>query len=98
MAAFRRATIDAIFGTKQFLRAGEDDDKIEQLFDAHCSDLEMMKHLTMRRVLTFPKFNKVLKKQKTTVVNFRMKKIPMTSLSLWFMKNYPPNGYLLPAD
>ncbi|KAG5877704.1 hypothetical protein JTB14_021668 [Gonioctena quinquepunctata] len=41
MAAFRRATIDAISGTKKCLRAGEDDDKIEQLFDVDCSDLEI---------------------------------------------------------
>lgn len=30
-----------IFGTKKYLRPGEDDDKIEQLFDADCSDLEI---------------------------------------------------------
>lgn len=31
----------AIFGTKKYLRPGEDDNKIEQLFDADCSDLEI---------------------------------------------------------
>ncbi|KAG5863382.1 hypothetical protein JTB14_017017 [Gonioctena quinquepunctata] len=59
--------------------------------------LKLIIPLTIRVVLTSLKFNKVLRKQKMTLVNFWMEKISMTSLSVWFKKEYLPNrskGYL----
>ncbi|XP_050300188.1 uncharacterized protein LOC126738790 [Anthonomus grandis grandis] len=40
MSAFRRATIDAIFGNDTYLRPGKDDDRLLQLLNADDSEFE----------------------------------------------------------
>ncbi|KAF2903260.1 hypothetical protein ILUMI_02926 [Ignelater luminosus] len=40
MASFQRATLDIISGSRSYLRAGEDDEKLLQCLDADTSDIE----------------------------------------------------------